>query len=677
MIDSEEHFYDDDPSIGHPDVRTRLKDIAYFFLGNGLIQAAVQISPSGEGTPVGLLIMNPEILAKKRESLTMDPESGLGDTMLRIMVGESIHFPAPGTLEARWIENQKVPYVHVKWKGSVFLVEEFFRCSKLSEPVLVREVRVKNLRDDGISCRIKTGFQGDFVEEEIDLKTGSEKKLFFQYSLGEQGKRLRLDCRLKGDDEPEVIRYWEKTADVSFDSPILNRYFHAARSQLPAAISKSGRVDGSIWQYNREWVRDQAMMTVGLTLTGHNHLAKVILQRLITEFVTEDGDTIDSSEKRHPEEVELDQNGVLLHALKQYVLWTGDHQIVNDNWEKLRVIANFPLKSAFCHPQSGLLANTREYWERHRAFGIQKGMELAHQLFVSVGLSDAAALARSVGREKEGIFWESESERLKQACLFDEKFGLVEDGQLFKRRSHDGSVQDSIQASDEAQLPEGVPLSKRGAHLLNPDTSTALPIALGFIPADSTIAKKTMASLESLWGQAWEGGGYGRYHVSSEPDSPGPWPFPSLFVARAYAEMQEKEKEKVWEILNWLNTIPGAISGAWFEFYGERLAPPFPQVGVTPWTWAEMIILLVHHIIGIRPQFDHLLICPKLLPGMKQIKASFPLRNSLLFIEIHRKLHQDAVHVRSNCKVLKMSKNEVSIAYSKNQMNALIMIPES
>jgi len=88
MIDVEERFYDDDPFQGHPDVRTRLKDASYFFLGNGLIKAAVQIAPSGEGTPVGLLIMDPERLAKKREALTISPESGLEDTTVHIRSGK-------------------------------------------------------------------------------------------------------------------------------------------------------------------------------------------------------------------------------------------------------------------------------------------------------------------------------------------------------------------------------------------------------------------------------------------------------------------------------------------------------------------------------------------------------------------------------------------------------------
>ena len=76
MINVEEHFYDDDPMNGHPDVKTKLKDVNYFFLGNGLIQAAIQFAPSGEGSPVGLLFMNPDKLGKKRDSLSCDLVTG-------------------------------------------------------------------------------------------------------------------------------------------------------------------------------------------------------------------------------------------------------------------------------------------------------------------------------------------------------------------------------------------------------------------------------------------------------------------------------------------------------------------------------------------------------------------------------------------------------------------------
>ncbi len=47
MIDVQEHFYDDNPNQGHADVRTRLKDANYFFIGNGHILAAIQVAPAG------------------------------------------------------------------------------------------------------------------------------------------------------------------------------------------------------------------------------------------------------------------------------------------------------------------------------------------------------------------------------------------------------------------------------------------------------------------------------------------------------------------------------------------------------------------------------------------------------------------------------------------------------
>ena len=91
MIDAREHFYDEDPSLGHPEVRTRLGDVSYFFLGNGRITAAVQVCRGDMGTPVGLIVMNTEKPGKKRDSLTLDPESGLDETMIRITMKDTIH----------------------------------------------------------------------------------------------------------------------------------------------------------------------------------------------------------------------------------------------------------------------------------------------------------------------------------------------------------------------------------------------------------------------------------------------------------------------------------------------------------------------------------------------------------------------------------------------------------
>ncbi len=87
MIDVKERIYRDDPKSGHPDVRTYLENVAYFFLGNGHVQAAVQGAPSGEGTPLGLIVQDPETLGPKRDAPTMDPERGPVPTQIEIEDG--------------------------------------------------------------------------------------------------------------------------------------------------------------------------------------------------------------------------------------------------------------------------------------------------------------------------------------------------------------------------------------------------------------------------------------------------------------------------------------------------------------------------------------------------------------------------------------------------------------
>jgi cellobiose phosphorylase len=190
---------------------------------------------------------------------------------------------------------------------------------------------------------------------------------------------------------------------------------------------------------------------------------------------------------------------------------------------------------------------------------------------------------------------------------------------------------------------------------------------LGMIEATSPIAQATLADMEQLWNQRWSGGGYGRYHVSSEPDSPGPWPFASLFVARALAEAGDGEK--VWRVLRWLSSVPGGKSGAWFEFYGPRPSPPCPQVGVTPWTWAEMVGLLVEQIAGVRLGEDGLYIRPRLLAGVERIQGEFPLRGARLHLEIRRAESPEQRCFRTNGQMVRSTTEELVIAYEDRDMH--------
>jgi hypothetical protein len=636
MIEVAEHFYDDDPACGHADVRTRLADVSYFFLGNGLIQAAVQFAPSGEGTPLGLLVMNPERLAKKRDALTMHPTLGLEPTV--------IHLGAPGAhegvaeprapalegLQVAWADAAGAPQVVATWSSDMGSVTERFSCPDPDTARLRRDVRVK-LSQGRRELHVRTGTGADDVCAVLTPDASGVVAARLVYTLGATGTSVQVE--LSDDDAGASLPAdGEAGTRTEFGNKLLDRWFAASCCQLPAVVSRQGRVDSSVWQYNREWVRDQALVALALLLIGRKDLAETILARLLREFITVDGAPVDSSEVRSKDEVELDQNGVLLYVLHEYVNWTGDQTLAARFWDRIVAVADYPLQTEFRHPASGMLHNCREFWERHRVHGIDPGFELAHQMFVSFGLARAAKLARLMSRPEEAERWEKAGQSLREAALTDPVFALIDEGRLIKRRRLDGSVQETIAALPEAQLPHGVPLAQPGPHYLNPDTSTMLPIVFGWIPATTEEARRTIQDVGRLWNQAWTDGGYGRYHVTSEADSPGGWPFASLFVARA--AVQAGDDERAWRVLRWLDSVPGAAAGSWFEFYGPRVAPPFPQVGVIPWTWAEMIFLLVFDVLGVRPGEHFVHLAPRPLSGLDHLSARLPLRGHWLHLDV-------------------------------------------
>jgi len=626
-METKEHFYADNPGAGPPDAWTTLPGVDYFFLGNGRIQAAVQVCQKGRGSAVGLLIMDPERFGPKSAALSFDPAAGLRPTLLDVEIGGRRYSPLPGKVKARWLRQEGLPAVRVAWKAAQLAVSEAFFCPDRQGAKIVRGITLKNRGRKDIRAVVRTGIRERSLSSRFSLTPGAGKTLFIEYRVAGKAGQKKVRAFWVGPPSvtEEARRHWKQAACVRFSEPLLDHLFGASLRQLQAVLAASGKLDGSIWQYNREWTRDQAMAAIALTFSGQFELAATLLRRLLSSFVTPQGDTIDSSERRPAEECELDQNGALLVALEIYLLWTNDLPLLRKCWKKIAAAAEFPLSDVFRHSPSGLLHNRREFWERHAAHGIEDGIELAHQLWVSMGLSAAARMAALIRRKNEAARWEKEARRIKKAMLSDQDFGLIHEGAFIKRRKTTGEVQEEVRPSPASGLPDGVPLFSPGRHLLNPDTSTVLPIAWEFIPARSKLAARTLLEVEKLWNQRWTGGGYGRYNVSSEPDSPGPWPFPSLFVARSYLEADREAR--VWRILRWLGRAAGARAGTWFEFYGPRPVPPYPQVGIVPWNWVEMLILFLHHLVAVRPEWSGLRLRPRLLNGLNGFRASLRVRD--------------------------------------------------
>jgi len=635
-MDVREHFYADDPSRGPLDGKTTLEGVDYFFLGNGLIQAAVQVAPAEGATPVGLLVMDPERLGPKRAALTFDGQAGLAATALSLTDGTGAYAARGSSVKARWLPQSDDPVVEVAWRSGPYRVLEHFFCPDARSARVFRRVTVSRSAPGASRIRLRAGLAGRPAEAGLSLRAGASRSVTFEYRLTRRAGRASVDARIAdGRRGPAgCSSVWADTAFCRFSDPLLDRFFAAAKFQLRAAVSASGRLDGSIWQYNLEWVRDQAFIAMALAMCGQAAAARTMLARLLTDFVSNEGATMDSSRFRPWQESEFDQNGVLLFALASYLDWTGDRDLIGEHWKRIERTADFPLRPEFRHGPSGLLSNRREFWERHGAHGIMPGMELAHQLFVAMGLRSAGRMAALLGRGRKAAEWTAAGAALREAMLRSEKFSLVESGTFIKRRGIDGKVQKEIRPEPGSSLPERTPLFEPGRHFLDPDTSSALPIAWEFVDPGGPIARRTLASMEALWDQRWSGGGYGRYNVTSEPDSPGPWPFASLFVARAALEAGDGAKAR--RVLDWMGRLPGSRAGSWFEFYGPRPVPPYPQVGIIPWTWAELIFLFIHHIAGVRPAEGALRVRPRLLPGQDRLEADLPLRGGRLELSVRR-----------------------------------------
>lgn len=654
----------------HPDYQSNNAGIEYFLLGNGLILVGLQASAHEEsGTHGGLLVMSPEHFGRKISTYLYHPERGLQNSRTFVLEGGTSHVPKPGASRMSWSYPDGIPTVVLEWTAGTCRVTEELFCPP-NDAVLVRTIRVKGGANgsNGVSLTLLLYPNQMFFDEyEVDRVRGTltasgykTLRLFASDAATAGDRHLTVAIGdLKPDEERSVSFFltldtmreaverkgqarlsqeaaaaWKTVHSLRTGHQGLDHLFRTSVSGLRALVARSGKVDGSLWQYNFEWVRDQSLIATGAVMAGLTDVSEAILRRILTRSVDEEGRTIDASRHRSAENMELDQNGILLFALYSYWSWTGRDDVIREHWKKISALAEYVLRPDFRDPENGLLRNTREFWERDAGFGVKRGFENAYQLWNIIGLEKAAAMAGLMGEASRGSRWLDAGRKMKDSFLNHPRFSLVHDGRFIKRRLVDGDVQWTIEPTNRATMPPGMPLNVEKVSKIDPDSSSAFPIIYGVVDPAGPVARKTLESLEELWNQRWTMGGYGRYHVSSEPDSPGPWPIASIFMARAYLEAGDDEK--VWRVLRWLLEAPGGHAGSWFELYGDRPVPPLPPVGVIPWTWAELSMFFMHHLVGIRPEPDALVIRPRWLGGLTTVEARATVRGYSVTVKIAR-----------------------------------------
>jgi cellobiose phosphorylase len=130
-------------------------------------------------------------------------------------------------------------------------------------------------------------------------------------------------------------------------------------------------------------------------------------------------------------------------------------------------------------------------------------------------------------------------------------------------------------------------------------------------------------------------------------------------VARAHADAGNDDK--VWRVLHWLTNLPTGKSGSWFEHLGPSITPPAPPVGIVGWIWYEIMALYVHHIVGLRPELDRLVVRPRLIKGLNDIRSTHIIRKKQVSVHIQRSAEKSVATV--NGKGVAVKDGAISIPY--------------
>jgi GH15 family glucan-1,4-alpha-glucosidase len=419
--------------------------------------------------------------------------------------------------------------------------------------------------------------------------------------------------------------YWSRTTQIKSSEGSIQQLFSAASQGLRAVISSTGKFDSGIWQYGMQWGRDASRVAEALVYSGQFELAKAVLTNILTELTNDEGMVVEASRFRAGANSELDSNGLILMALGTYLEWTGDEAFIKEHWKRISLVTDYIIRDEFVDAESGLLKASRDIWERMEAMGIEPGFDVAHQSCAIVGLDNASKLTGLLKDTEKAKQWHDAAHKMRESFLSHASHSFIKDGKVRKRIVLDGSVQTNLHLDAKKEsgdffarfVPDDMPLAKTGEHKLEPDVIQLLPIILGIVDPKSNTAKKTFEDVTKLWSEAWEDGGLGRYDISGEPDSPGPWSLATIMFAQAALQCGEE----VWynKAIEWLVKKAGA-GGSFFEFYGSRPTPPLPPIGILPWSWAEIIILVVRDMLGATVEHDSLSFDPKVKGLSAQIR---------------------------------------------------------
>ena len=651
-----------DPALVALQKRSFLLGREYFVLRSGRAQLIVQTDQVDLGPAVMYLLFDAadnHQSARKETAFNFADGQGMAASALQVVLG-GFPFTALGhETQTRWTTVDGVPAVEaVWWAGGVRVTEQLLALG--DQGVFLRRVQLTSANLGGpedLSLRLAlppgpcTVANGHLMREQapcrmtVGLASDATVKLFPERGMIEIGPLSLAPSHTVSVDtvllaqiprSPEKLAafniaellaktrdVWAKTSAVRTNDATVQDIFDKARFGLAAMVSDNGVMDAGIFEYGAQWVRDTSNTLLGLVHAGQFDLARRGFAQILENMVDAEGKTMIGGGFDDPDREQFDQMGELLHALKSYRDWTGDDSLLREHREKLLALVERPLRPEF-RDATGMVHNRREFWERT----FDDAHELAYQTYVILGLRDAAALAEPLGAADSAERWRAEADRIARSAFDAPECALVENECLTKRRALNGEPVRTIHFPASAA---DVPLKTERVNLAGPDATMALPIAYGLVPPQSALARNTLNELEKLRDGRWFGGGYERYHSSGQCDQPGPWSFATCFILRAQHEAGDFERSR--RTLEWLNTVQGGRTGAWFEAI-PLIRSQAPTAGILPWTSGEISLFVVRHLLGVRFEDKQLVMKPALYPGSPPVSADLRFRQGRLQLEI-------------------------------------------
>ena len=348
--------------------------------------------------------------------------------------------------------------------------------------------------------------------------------------------RFHSSAARQGFDETakQTLRYWQNWLSHREDESLAtlpgkvhdlhNRSLLILRSMcsengaiIASSDSEIKRIGGDTYDY--VWPRDASWCVIALDLCGYHEITRRFFN-FIFEVGTEKGYFLHKyfptgmfGSTWHPVPfIQIDQTGIVLHALWNFYLTTGDIEFISHHWPHIVKIGTFLV--GWRDKTSRLPHPSWDIWEEKQATSTYSSAA------VYAGLRAGANLAKLVGQENYSSQFDDAANEVKEGIL---KY-LYDDGLRRLLRS------------------------------VNPrdDTVDASLLAIhdfGVLPVEDLRFRGTMKAVEE---QLWLGSGIGgiaRYagdsYLRISSDFIGnPWIITTLYLAMCYVDANDLAKAK-------------------------------------------------------------------------------------------------------------------------------------